>query len=348
MSHGRTATGQKSIVVRILTDDGIEGWSESAPLGSDYLPSSFTGELAALKELGPQILGLDPRSPQAIVEVMDRAMMGGMAAKAVIDMACWDILGKSVGLPTATLFGGFLSKKPRSFSVIGIGSPEVGVSQARRELDKGATMMQLKAGDDPVADAKRVKAIYDILPDGVQAWVDANGGWTLDQALTFARAVGPDITIGLEQPCRTLSHSAEVGRRTGLPITLDESIVTVADLFTAHAAGITGVNIKPSRVGGLTKARVIRDTAAALDMVINCDDTWGTALLTAQNILLATTTPSNRLRAVDLFAEWTQPLIAEVPRMESDGTVTPSTRPGNGYGTIHTELLGEPLFQISQ
>lgn len=64
MSHGRLAKGQKSIVVRILTDDGTEGWAETAPLGSEYLPSSFTGELAALKELGPQVLGLDPDHPQ--------------------------------------------------------------------------------------------------------------------------------------------------------------------------------------------------------------------------------------------------------------------------------------------
>ncbi|KAI5464344.1 hypothetical protein BGZ63DRAFT_350398, partial [Mariannaea sp. PMI_226] len=346
MSHGRLAKGQKSIVVRIRTEDGVEGWAETAPLGSDYLPSSFTGELAAIKELGPQLLGMDPRSPAAINEVMDRAMMGAMAAKAVIDMACWDLLGKSQGLPTATLFGGVLTEKPPAFSVIGIRDVESAISQANDELTKGAVAMQLKAGDDPLADARRVRAIRHAIPEHVRIWADANGGWTLDEALTFARAVGQDITVGLEQPCRTLSHCAEVGRRTGLPIILDESIVTVADLFEAHAAGIAGVNIKPSRVGGLTKARTIRDAAAALDMVIACDDTWGSALTTAQNVLLATTTPSRVLRAVDLFAEWTEPLIADVPRMEADGRITPSQVPGNGHGAIRLDLLGEPLFQI--
>ncbi|KAJ4205064.1 hypothetical protein NW767_003859 [Fusarium falciforme] len=347
MSHGRVAKGQKSIVIRIRTDDGVEGWAETAPLGSDYLPSSFTGELAAIKELGPQILGLDPMSPAAVDEVMDRAMMGGMAAKAVIDMACWDIVGKALGLPTATLLGGFLSEKPSGFSVIGIRDVDDAISQVKGELDKGAVAMQLKAGDNPLADARRVRAIRDAVPDHVQIWADANGGWTLDEALTFSRAVGQDVTVGLEQPCRRLADCAEVGRRTGLPIILDESVVTVADLFAAHAGGIAGVNIKPSRVGGLTKARLIRDAAAALDMVVNCDDPWGSALTTAQNVLLATTTPSRSLRAVDLFAEWTGPLIADVPRMEADGRITPSKQPGNGYSAIRTELLGEPLFQIA-
>lgn len=123
----------------------------------------------------------------------------------------------------------------------------------------------------------------------------------------------------------------------GLPIILDESVVTMADLFTAYAVGIMGVNIKPSRVGGLTKARMLRDAAAALDMVINCDDPWGSALTTALNVLLATTTPSHRLCAVDLLAEWIEPLIANTPRMNSNGTVAPNTQPGNGYGTIQIE-----------
>ena len=76
--------------------------------------------------------------------------------------------------------------------------------------------MQLEAGDDPIADAKRVRAVRKALPDHVYIWVDANGGWTLEEALIFARAMGQDITVGLEQPCRTLAKCAEVGRRTGL------------------------------------------------------------------------------------------------------------------------------------
>ncbi|KAM0083768.1 hypothetical protein ACKRZS_003968 [Fusarium odoratissimum] len=347
MSNGRLAKGHKSLVVRIRSNDGFEGWAETAPLGSDYLPSSFTGELAAIQELGHQLLGLDPRSPAAIDDVMNRAMMGAYAAKAVIDMACWDILGKSLGLPTAILFGGYLTERPRAFSVIGIRETEAAVTQAKDEFGKGATTMQLKGGDNPLVDAQRVRAIRAALPDHVVLWVDANGGWTLDEALSFARTIGQEIAIGVEQPCRTLHDCAEFGRRTGLPITLDESIVTLADLFEAHAAGITGVNIKPSRVGGLTKARLIRDAAVALDMVINCDDTWGSALTTAQNVLLATTTPSHRLRAVDLFCEWTEPLIADIPRMEEDGRITPSTEPGNGYTAIVMDMLGEPLAYIT-
>jgi L-alanine-DL-glutamate epimerase-like enolase superfamily enzyme len=347
MSGGRSCTLQPSIVIRIRTDNGIEGWAESAPFGSGYLPSSFTGELAALKELGPLVIGLDPRSPPAVTAVMDRAMMSGMAAKSLIDIACWDILGKAVGLPTSTLLGGCLTENPPAFAVVGFGDPEAGVKKALAEVEKGTLFLQIKVGSDPLVDAKRVKAIRKALPDNVTAWADANAGYSLDQALTFARALGGELTVPFEQPCRLMSHCVEVGRRTGLPIVLDEGIVTMSDLVTAHAAGVSGINIKPARVGGFTKARVLRDAAAALDMKINIDDTWGCALLSAQNIQLAVSTPPDRLRAVDLFTEWTEPMIADVPRMQSDGRVSHTVLPGNGFSSVKLELLGEPLFELT-
>ncbi|OQE31669.1 hypothetical protein PENSTE_c001G05688 [Penicillium steckii] len=331
----------------IRTDSTIEGWSETAPLGSDYLPSSFTGEIAALKEIGPKIIGLDPRSIASVNAVMDKVMLSGMAAKSVIDLACWDILGKSVDLPTHVLLGGCLTDEPPAFSVIGFGDLPTVVHKAQTELDKGVIAMQLKVGDDPLVDARRVKAIRKILPESMKVWADANASWNLDQALVFARALGQEITIPLEQPCRSLTDCAEVGRRTGLPIILDECVFTMADLMAAHAAGVTGVNIKLSRVGGLTKARILRDAAVGLEMMVNVDDTWGCALTTAQNLQLAASTRPDRLRAVDLFAEWTNPLISEIPRMQSNGRITPVSLPGNGFGSVNIEHLGEPLFQIT-
>lgn len=347
MSGNRASTGQPAIVVRISTDTGVVGWAETAPLGSTYLPSSFGTELAALKELGPLLVGLDPRSPAAITIVMDNAMLGGWAAKAVIDIACWDILGKAVKLPTSGLLGGVSDHKLSGFAVIPVSDAETAVKAATAELNLGYTKMQLKAGDDPIAAARRVNAIRTAVPDNVHLWIDANAGWSVDEALTFAKTLGPNLAVPLEQPCRSLTDSTEVGRRTGLPVILDESVVTLSDLVTARClGGVTGLNIKPSRVGGFTKARLIRDAAVALDMTVNIDDPWGGALTTAQNIQFASST-GPRLRSVDLFAEWTHPHIVDVPRIQKDGTVTPSPLPGNGYSNVKQELLGEPLFSFN-
>lgn len=348
MSGGRTSQGQRSLVMRIRTNTGIEGWAENAPLGSDYLPSFYAGELAALEELCPQILGLDPREPGAISAKLDKAMMSGTAAKSIIDIACWDVLGKAVGLPTHVLLGGRLTDQPAAFAVIGFGEIASQVEKAKIEYEKGTIFMQLKVGDDPLVDARRVKAIREALPESVAMFADANASWNLAQALTFARVLGHDITIPLEQPCRSITDCAQVGRLTGLPIILDECIFTMADLVTAHAAGIAGVNIKLSRVGGLTKARMLRDAAVALDMQVNVDDTWGCALTTGQNLQLAASTRSDRLGAVDCFAEWTNPLIAEVPRVQANGRLCPTSLPGNGFGAVDVEVLGEPLLHFTE
>lgn len=217
MSGGRVNDGEPSLVIRIRTDAGVEGWAENAPLGSDYLPSSFTGELAALKGLAPQVIGMDPRSPAIISKKLDRAMLSGIAAKSIIDMACWDILGKSVGLPTHVLLGGCLTREPAAFCVVGLGEPEVGVKKALEEAKKGVVAMQLKAGDDPLTDARRIAAIRNALPEHITLFPDANSGWTLEQALTYCREMDKECRalVPLEQPCRTLADSAEVGRRTG-------------------------------------------------------------------------------------------------------------------------------------
>lgn len=271
-----------------------------------------------------------------------------MAAKSVIDMACWDILGKAAGLPTHVLLGGKLASEIPTWASIGFSDVATAVGKARGEFEKGVRFMQLKVGDDPLEDARRVKAVREALPGSVYMFADANASWNLAQALIFARSLGQDSVIPLEQPCRSLSDCAHVARLTALPVILDECIITMTDLVTAHAAGITGVNIKLSRVGGITKARVLRDAAVALEMTVNVDDTWGCALTTAQNLQLAASTRPDRLGAVDCFAEWTNPLLAEVPRVQSNGRVIPSSLPGNGYGDINVEVLGEPLFHLSE
>ncbi|KAI8715224.1 hypothetical protein NCS52_01029700 [Fusarium sp. LHS14.1] len=119
----------------------------------------ISGEFAALKELSPHILGLDPRSPAQVVAVMDGILMSGTAAKSIVDIACWDILGKAVGLPTSVLLGGSLTEELRAFSVVGLSDTATGVEKARAEVEKGAKAMQVKIGDDPLSDARRVTAI---------------------------------------------------------------------------------------------------------------------------------------------------------------------------------------------
>jgi cis-L-3-hydroxyproline dehydratase len=345
MSHGRVTVGHPALVIRIRTDAGLEGWGETSPHGGTYLPAFFAGELEAARLLARPLLGLDPRSVTTVNAAMDQTLLAGQAAKSAIDWACWDVFGRSVDLPIHALLGGALVWGCPAFSVVGIGTPEEAARDALAEYRKGIARLQVKVGNDPRVDARRLVAAREAVPEEVEVWADANGGWNLGDALTFCSFLPGGPVVSLEQPCRTMTDCAEVGRRSGFPIVLDESVSTLSDLAEAKIlVGASGLNLKSSRVGGLTKARVVRDAAVGMDLTLTIDDTWGGAITTAQNIQLAATT--ERLRGVTLFSEWNEPLVAEGPRMDAAGTVAVPTAPGNGFA-VDSSWFDDPLFEVT-
>src|SRR6185295_19505447 len=95
-----------STVVAVETDAGITGYAECCPLGPAYLPAYAAGVRAGLKEIGPKLLGLDPRDLGVLNRRMDQALRGHPYVKSGIDVACWDILGKATDQPVVTLLGG--------------------------------------------------------------------------------------------------------------------------------------------------------------------------------------------------------------------------------------------------
>src|SRR5579862_9193541 len=95
-----------STVAEIRTDEGISGYGEICPLGPAYLPAYAAGARTGIATLSPSLIGLDPSELGVINDQMDRAMRGHPYVKSALDIACWDILGKSSGKPVCTLLGG--------------------------------------------------------------------------------------------------------------------------------------------------------------------------------------------------------------------------------------------------
>lgn len=110
LSGGRAITRFDATFVRVITDHRIEGWGESTPF-DNYIASHAGGIRAAIAEIAPKLIGLDPRRVDRVNDAMDAALLGSESAKSAIDIACWDIFGKSVGLPVCELLGGRTSKK---------------------------------------------------------------------------------------------------------------------------------------------------------------------------------------------------------------------------------------------
>src|SRR5438552_12487260 len=146
--------------------------------------------------------------------------------------------------------------------------------EARRA--EGIHRFQLKLGADPRDDAVRVRAVLEETTDEDVVIADANGGWRVQDAVVAARLLEGLDRVFFEQPCPTLEECLYVRRLTTLPMVLDEVIPDVAALLRAwQAQGMDGVNMKISKLGGLTRARQMRELCETLGLGLTIEDTWG-------------------------------------------------------------------------
>jgi L-alanine-DL-glutamate epimerase-like enolase superfamily enzyme len=342
MSGGRAATTQDSTVLRLTTDDGVEGWGEVSPLGGTYLPTFPAGIRAALVELAPHLIGADPTNLSRIHQIMDSALLGADAAKCAVDVACWDILGKRADLPIATLLGGVLAEDFPLYEAVPLADPAAMADFVARRSAAGVRQFQLKVGNDPLDDAARTRAVLDRADPDITIIADSNGGWNIPQALAAVRAMA-GMPIYIEQPCRRTVDCAIVQASSSLPLVLDESILTLDDLFDAkHVAHAGSVNIKLSRVGGITAAARMRDRAHDLGMTVSIEDTWGGDITTAAVSHVAASTAPTTLLTTSFFNDWTNEHIAASQPRSSGGRGSAPLGAGLGI-EVDTELL-VPLF----
>ncbi|MBM3676807.1 MAG: mandelate racemase [Actinobacteria bacterium] len=346
MSGGRVIEVLPSTVVRVTTEEGIEGFGEVCPLGPAYLPAFGEGARAALRLLTPAVLGLDVCNLGAVTAAMDRALMGHGYAKSAIDTACWDAFGRSVGVPVCELLGGRVAERFPLYFAVPLGPVEEMTAYVRARAAEGIHRFQLKIGADPLEDVARARAVVAATgPDDVVV-ADANGGWRLQDAVVAARGLNELERLFLEQPCPTLEECLLVRERTTLPMVLDECIVDVHTLLRAHEArALEAFNLKISKVGGLTRAKLMRDLAVELGLRVTIEDTWGGDLVTAAVSHLAASTPPDALFTVSFMNDWTnEHIAAHQPRSENGYGAAPT---GAGLGiAVDVDALGEPLLTV--
>jgi L-alanine-DL-glutamate epimerase-like enolase superfamily enzyme len=346
MSSDRQIETLPSTVVRITTTDGLEGFGEVCPLGSTYLPAHAAGARAALRELAPAILGVDASNLGAIEAAMDRALLGHGYAKSAIDIACWDVFGKATMVPICQLLGGRRSDELPLYAAVPLAPAAEMTSYVEARRAEGFRRFQLKVGDDPHDDVARVRGVVDATGQDELVVADANGGWSMQDALRAVRALGELERVFVEQPCRTLEECLVVRAHTTLPMILDECIDSLQSLFRAHRdRAMEAFNLKISKVGGLTHARLMRDVAVALGLRVTIEDTWGGDLITAAVSHLAASTPPEQLFTVSFMSDWTKEHIAGYGPRPRLSVGSAPTDPGLGV-EVDIELLGAPLFAV--
>jgi len=332
-----------STFVRIDTDAGIHGWGEGCPWGVTYLPAHGKGIRAAMEEIAPVLIGMDPRALDAVNRAMDVALPGHLYAKSAIDIACWDILGKVAGMPVCDLLGGRNPEPVPIASSVSTDTPEGMIENIQSFRDKGYRVHSAKVGGNVDLDIKRIEHMAANQLDGEIIFYDVNRAWLPREAITVMNAVGIGSSW-IEQPCETLDETLMVRRQTRHPISIDENLQTFQDIVRIQRDGIGEIaNIKINRVGGLTKARRIRDFCLETGITLLIMDTGGSVLSDTAVAHFAQAIP-----AVSCLGTWScQEMITVDPAPDQgsrnvDGCFTAPDLPGLGVEP-DAAILGAPV-----
>ena len=255
------------------------------------MPAYAAGARTGIAEVAPHLIGEDPRQLDRVNRTMDMALKGHGYAKCALDIACWDILGQAAGLPVCTLLGGRHGKSVALYQPIAHDAPDAMAAQVSEARAEGYRWFQPKVGGEPEEDIERIRSVAARLGPGDVMVCDANGGWLMHQAARVVRGIA-DLDVRIEQPCPTYEECLAIRRRTDLPFVLDEVIDSVPALLRAHRDGaMDAINLKLSKVGGLTRARQIRDLCVSLGIAMTIEDSGGGVVTGAAVTHLAHSTP---------------------------------------------------------
>ena len=203
-------------------------------------------------------------------------------------------------------------------------------------------------GENAHADIDRVRDLVRALPSEEKITFDVNRAWTPSVAIQVMNSGAAGSTFWFEQPCETLAQCIQVRQKTTHPIMLDECLTSFDEHLTAYRAGACeGIKVKPNRLGGLTKARQIRDFGVSVGWQMHIEDVGGTVLADTAAIHLAQSTPADNRLASWLSHEHlvSDPAPNQGARNKNGATRAPAL-PGIGVD-LSLEVLGEPIFVLS-
>jgi len=332
-----------STIVAIATDTGVTGYGEVCPLGPAYLPAYAEGARVGIAQIAPALIGQDPTQIGPINHLMDRVLKGHPYAKSPLDMACWDIFGKFTEVPLATLLGGRFGEDFPLYRAISQQNPSEMADMVAKYRDEGYSKFQLKVGGLPRDDVSRIEECRKCLNSQEVLIADANTGWSQHQALWVAEAI-KSIDVYLEQPCQTYEECLAVRGHTNKPFILDEIMDNVPSIsrgISDHAMDI--VNLKISRVGGIARAKEIRDYCVRSGIALTIEDTWGGDIVTAAIAALAHSTPAEMLFSTTDFNSYVTKSIAQNAPARHNGRMSAPMGPGLGV-TPRADALGKPVL----
>ncbi|WP_413201020.1 dipeptide epimerase [Nostoc piscinale] len=270
LTISRGTTAQTTNVWVKISQDGVEGWGEASPFGVGNHAQKTEQIKDAIAQVIPLLTTFSPLQRQQVEQLLIQQQIPS-SARAAVDMAMHDWLGKFVGLPLWQIWGCDRNLIVPTSVTIGINSPEGARARARdwlNYLDVRLFKVKLGSPDGIEADQQMLLAVQEEAPH-LEFFVDANGGWSLPDAIKMCHWLADLGVKYVEQPlARGQEESlAKLKQESPLPIFVDESCFTSVDI--PHLANyVDGINIKLMKSGGLTEALRMVHTARAYNLQV--------------------------------------------------------------------------------
>ncbi|MGI9492444.1 MAG: mandelate racemase/muconate lactonizing enzyme family protein [Geminicoccaceae bacterium] len=336
-----------STIVRLVSDSGLSGFGETCPVGPIYQPQHALGARAALEQMAPDLIGEPALHPLPLRRTMDSLLNGHNYAKAAIDIAQMDLIGRHLGMRVCDLLGGAAVAKVPSYYATGIGAPDEIARIAHEKKQEGYPRLQVKLGGRPVEiDIETMSRVWEAVGPSMRLAVDANRGWTTRDALRVSRECQA-IPFVMEQPCNTIEEIDAIRGQLHHAVYLDENADDLATILRAIAMGVCdGFGLKVTRLGGLNPMATVRDLCAVRSMPHTCDDAWGGDIIAAACVHIGSTVEPRLLEGVWLAA----PYIADHYDSENAisierGHITVPEGPGLGV-TPDDGVFGSPVMSF--
>ena len=332
-----------STIIKLVADNGLIGWGEVCPLGPLYAPVHAEGVRSALRTLCDVIVGAEA-APLVVRQKLNATMLGENYAKAAIDIALYDLLGKHLGVPVSTLLGGALVDHVPSYFATGIGDPDEIARLAKSKVEEGFRRIQIKAGGRLIEeDIATVRKIWELIGHQAKLVVDANRGFNASDTLRLSSECS-DIPITLEQPCDTIEEVSGIRNQISHPLYFDESMVDINSVLRVIGEGlVNGFGMKISRIGGLQSFSTFRDICAARNLPHTCDDSWGGDIVAAACVQAGATVKPELLEGVWVATGYIDETYApDNPVVVKDGRICLPQGPGLGI-EIDETVFGNPI-----
>jgi L-alanine-DL-glutamate epimerase-like enolase superfamily enzyme len=321
------------VLVKVTTADGVVGFADAPPRPYTYGETQESIVAVIEKLFAPGVVGLKLTDSARIREILNRTI-GNDAAKGALDIASWDALGKTLGLPVHELLGGY-TKALKVSHMLGFDDPGVVLDEALEMRETyGINAFKVKVGRSPIGlDLEICKVLRDGLGPEADIYVDANRGWTSTQALAALPILLDAGVSTLEEPCdaKDALGRREIVKKSMIPVVGDESVPTMGDVSRELlSGGCTAISIKTAR-GGFSNATRILNLCEGMGVEVMIGNQIDTQLGTAASLAFGAANKATTKKAAELsnYLDMADDLVVN-PLKISNGEMSVSPLPGVG------------------